>query len=122
MMDEVKIKSDLMWNLADDSLVAFCHVSSNPKQLREKLKSLLSTENKDKDDVKEHAVYANQWRFRSCRNEIHTAEYFFNNGNLDADEILRQLIHVTTNYENVSIQIHGVCSDAGGSNEGLFSA
>ena len=72
--------------------------------------------------MKEHAVYANQWRFRSCCNEIHTAEYFFNNGNLDADEILRQLIHVTTNYENISIQIHGVCSDAGGSNEGLFSA
>ena len=66
------------------------------------------------------AVYVNQWRFRSVHGVLHNAEFFFNDGSLDGDELLDQLTHVLLSYELVGAKVLGIVSDAGGNNAGLI--
>ena len=71
-------------------------------------------------DAKEPAVYVNQWRFRSTNNVVHNSNFFFNNGSLDGDELLSQMIHVVCGYKKMGATINGLLCDPGGSNRGLF--
>jgi hypothetical protein len=66
------------------------------------------------------AVYVNQWRFRSAYGVQNNAEFFFNDGSLNRDEILDQLTHVLLSYELVGAKVLGIVSDAGGNNAGLI--
>ena len=117
-VDEVTIKSDLVWNVKNNEITGFCNVGTSSKTLKDQLKRILA--NEDDDDSDYQPVMANQWRFRSVFNEHYTSEFFFNNGSLDSDEMMRQLLQVLTNYESIGVAIHGVCCDGGGANEGLF--
>jgi len=117
-IDKVTVKSDLVWNVKNNKITGFCNVGTLPKILKEQLKRILS--NDDKDDTDCHSVMANQWRFQSVFNEHHTSEFFFNNGSLDSDEMMRQLLEVLTNYKSIGVAVQGVCCDGGGANEGLF--
>lgn len=117
-VDEVTIKSDLVWNVKNNEITGFCNIGTSPKILKEQLKSVLA--NEDDYGTDGHAVMCNQWRFRSVFNEHYTSEFFFNNGSLDSDEMMRQLLEVLTNFESIGVAIHGVCCDGGGANEGVF--
>jgi hypothetical protein len=66
------------------------------------------------------AVYVNQWRYRSTYGVLHNAEFFFNDGSLNGDELLDQLTHVLLSYELVGAKVLGIESDAGGNNAGLI--
>jgi hypothetical protein len=66
------------------------------------------------------AIYVNQWHFRSTYNVCHNAEFFFNTGSLDGNDMLHQLIHVILSYELIGVKILGLVSDAGGNNAGLI--
>jgi hypothetical protein len=118
-MDEVKIKSDLVWNSANDEILGFCNIGTSPKVLQDALLRMTSDdatyESKDR-----HAVQVNQWVFRSAKNDIFMAEFFYNTGSLDSDDLLRQLLHVVGSCESIGLQVYGICCDAGGPNEGLF--
>jgi hypothetical protein len=66
------------------------------------------------------AVYVNQWRFRFAYGVLHNAKFFFNDGSLDGDELLDQLIPVLLSYDLVGAKVIGIVSDAGGNNAGLI--
>ena len=65
-------------------------------------------------------MYAKQWRFRSTNNLVHNADFFFNNGSLDGNELIRQMIQVVVSYEFIGVKIFGIVSDAGGGNTKMF--
>ena len=62
------------------------------------------------------AVYVNQWRFRSTKSITHNADFYFNKGSLDGNELVRQFIDIVTSYEMIGIKIYGMVSDGGGGN------
>ena len=57
-----------------------------------------------KNPQKKATVYANQWRFRSTNNLVHNADFFFNNGSLDGNELIRQMIQVVVSYEFIGVK------------------
>jgi hypothetical protein len=68
----------------------------------------------------EPALYVNQYCFNGVFGERHNANYFYNKGSLTGYAILRQIIHVISCYDMINVEIHGICSDAGGGNARLF--
>jgi hypothetical protein len=119
MMDEIKLKSDVACNCRNKEIVGF--VGKNDKiSLRDEFAGLLESPEKKEEETKSLAVYANQWRFRSLYNKTHDAEFFFNSGCLNSDELLRQCLHAVTCYEMSGVEILGLVSDAGGPNSGLL--
>ena len=70
---------------------------------------------------KQIVVYANQWRFRLIRGVTNHIDYYFNAGFMDSNMILNQFIDVIMSYEKISVQVNGLVSDGGGSNEKIFN-
>jgi hypothetical protein len=66
------------------------------------------------------SLTVNQYRFRSANNHTHTGEFFFNNGSLSGDELLRQVKQVIFGYEIIGVRIYGIVCDGGGNNARLF--
>ena len=52
---------------------------------------------------------------------MHNCELFFNSGNLDGDEFLREAMHVTTCLELVGVKIFAYVADAGGANKWMYN-
>ena len=67
------------------------------------------------------SVYANQWRFRSTKGVVHNADFYYNKGSLDGNEIIRQFIDVVSAYELMGVKIYGIVSDGGGGNTKFFN-
>ena len=65
-------------------------------------------------------VYANQWIFRSTKDDVHNVFYYFNKSILTCNDIVEQFIDVLLYYENLGIQIYGLVCDGGGSNESFL--
>ncbi len=75
------------------------------------------------DDTKSSysvSLSVNQFRFRSAANHTHTGEFFYNNGSLSGDELLRQIKQVIMGYEMIGVRIIGLSCDGGGNNARLF--
>jgi hypothetical protein len=68
----------------------------------------------------EHPLKVNQFRFRSIDNRTHTGEFFFNNGSLSGDELLKQTKQVIFGYEMAEAKILGLALDGGGNNARLL--
>ena len=79
----------------------------------------MQNDNDDEDDGVDMASYVNQFRIRTARNVTANVEFFFNNRSLHGDEILFQLLHVTSQLNNVNMQVLMLCMDAGGNNSRL---
>eukprot|EP00536_Pseudo-nitzschia_multiseries_P009562 jgi/Psemu1/23564/gm1.23564_g len=73
-----------------------------------------TTSEKDKDPYFEPATYVNVFRARTARNQTFNVAYFFNSGSLDADDVLRQLLHVIAALEFVDLKVMLQMSDAEG--------
>ena len=65
-------------------------------------------------------MYVNQWRFRSTKGLVHNADFYFNTGYLDANELVRQFVEVATSYEKIGVKLFGVVSDRGGGSTNFF--
>ena len=82
---------------------------------------ILNDSDKPSEELsKKSTVYVNQWRFRSTNNLVHNADFFFNNGSLDGNELIRQMIQVVMSYEFIGVKVFGIVSDAGGGNTKMF--
>ena len=49
-----------------------------------------------------------------------TTQIFFNNGSLDGNELIRQMMLVVLSHEFIGVKIFGIVSDAGGGNTKMF--
>ena len=119
MLDEVKLKNGIAYNCKSNAVTGFLPEHMDTKNVYQNIlnKSSCST---NEDSSKKATVYANQWRFRSTLNLVHNADFFFNNGSLDGNELIRQMILVISSYEFIGVKIFGIVSDAGGGNSKMF--
>ena len=62
------------------------------------------------------AMYVNLWRLRTTKNVAYNCEFFFNNGSLTGDELLRQFLRVVGHCELIGVSILGLLNDAAGLN------
>lgn len=60
-VDEVTIKSDLVWNVKNNEITGFCNIGTSSKTLKDQLRRILA--NEEDDDTDYQPVMANQWRF-----------------------------------------------------------
>ena len=67
----------------------------------------------------------NQWRFRSSEkisdssHTLHNGPFFYNGGKSSGDMFLGELMWCKVCYAIINVVVVGLCSDMGGSNEGL---
>jgi hypothetical protein len=120
LFDEVKLKSDMAWNCRTNKVVGFC-THGGKLDLKDQLRSLIQSPDDVHETRRVPAIYANQWRFQSVYNEGCSCKFFFNSGNLDGDELLRETTHVTTCLELVGVKILAYVANAGGANERMYN-
>jgi hypothetical protein len=112
MVDEMKLKHGVLWNSQTGEAVG---LADDMLDLQSIMKRLFSKEG----DVVKPAVYVNQWRYISInagKPEGWMCGFFFNDGSLTGDTILRQFDHVVVACESINSRVYGVVLDAGGSN------
>ena len=120
----MKLKTGIYWRSSDHKACGFASCSST-MSLTDSIRDMIQDEENEHDEIFQEkyapAIYVNQWRFQSTYNVIHNAEFFFNTGSLDGNDMLQhQLIHVILSYELIGVQILGLVSNAGGNNAGLI--
>jgi hypothetical protein len=76
----------------------------------------------DFDESRKIAKKVNLFRIQTTYGVSANLEYFYNAGTLSGDDLMEQLLRVILLCEIVFVMIVSICSDAGGSNSGLFSA
>ena len=81
--------------------------------------SNLSTENDS--SYMSAASYANVFRVRTEKNHAWNVAYFLNDGTLDGDALIKQILYVITCCELAGLQVQSLVSDAGGNNFRAFS-
>ena len=67
------------------------------------------------------ASYANVFRVRTEKNHAWNVAYFLNDGTLDGDTLIKQILYVITCCELAGLQVQSLVSDAGGNNFRAFS-
>ena len=117
MMDEIKLKNGISFNCKSKEIVGFIPEEMDTKNMLENILDM----NKKHKKGKVVSVYANQWRFRSTKGLVHNSDFYFNNGSLNGNELVRQFIDVVTSYESIGIKIYGIVSDGGGGNTKIFN-
>ena len=112
MCDEMKLKHGVLWNSQTGEAVG---LADDMLDLSSVLKHLLSEEG----DVVKPAVYVNQWRYISIgidKCEGWMCGFFFNDGSLTGDTLLRRFDYVTLCCESIGAHVYGLVMDAGGNN------
>ena len=112
MTDEMKLKHGVLWNSMTGEAVG---IADDMLDLNAVLKRLLS----DEGDVVKPAVYVNAWRYIAIRadgTEGWMCGFFFNDGSLTGDTLLRQFDYVTLCCESIGSKVYGLVLDAGGNN------
>ena len=108
----MKLKHGVLWNSQTGKASG---LAKDMLDLSSVLKRLLSEEG---DEVKP-AGSVNVWKcivFGETKLEGWTVGFFFNDGSLTGDTLLRQFDYVTLLVESVNVRVHGLCMDAGGNN------
>ena len=104
MLDEVKLKNGIAYNCNSNEVTGFIPEHMDTKNVYQDILNK-STKTTDAEISKKATVYANQWRFRSTLNLVHNADFFFNSGSLDGNELIRQMIQVIVSYEFIGVKI-----------------
>jgi len=124
LFDEVKLTSGVMWNATNDDLRGFCCGTTGSaedlKDLLEELYDTTSEEAVDCDGEGRDGIYCNQWLARNPYGTTLVGEFFYNDGNLDGNEIMRQFLQVTTSAAIANLKTVGLVSDMGGSNDRFY--
>ena len=116
MFDKGKFKNGISFNCKSKEIVGFIPEEINTKNMLENILNI----NKKKKYGELLSVYANQWRFCSTKGIVHNADFYYNKGSLDGNELIRQYIDVVSCYELIGIKIYGMVSDGGGGNTKFF--
>ena len=97
--DELKLQWDILSHSRTKKIQGFVGNNNGFVSLRDKLANLLAdSATPNASPAPEHvpAQYVNQWRFRTIHGITHNVEFFFNNSSPTGDEMLEQVMHVTT--------------------------
>jgi hypothetical protein len=63
------------------------------------------------------AMYVNLWRLQTTKNVAYNCKFFYNNGSLAGNELLRQFLRVAGHCElAIGVSILGLLNDAAGQN------
>ena len=144
MHDELKLVNDVYWKCSNNHMVGLAASLNEFNQLLPETEvanlfltatSAIDKENDaepDKADVNrvvktnhntmdlwlsyKPAMYVNLWRLRTTKNLAHNCEFFFNNGSLTGDKLLRQFLRVVGHCELIGVRILGLLNDAAGQN------
>ena len=111
MLDKIKLKNGLAWNYMNNEVTGFISDEMNTSEFFENILGLTLDKIKNKKQI---AVYATKWRFRSTKNKVHNAKFYYNTGSLDSNEITKQFFDVLTSYEMLGMKILGIMIDGGG--------
>ena len=129
VVDEMKLKGGVYMRTSDNKIIAFSN-SYDAFRLKGEIAALIKdgkgladiiNQNLDQDNTLHHANYVNQWKFRSVYGETRNLEFFFNDGTLDGNEMLRQFLHIIMCLDVIGVEVYGLCLDGGGSNRGFVS-
>jgi hypothetical protein len=127
MFDEVKLTSGVMWNAKNDDMRGLCCGSTgSAEDLKDLLEDLFDSNTGQEDmdtDVGpgRDGIYCNQWLARNPYGATFIGEFFYNNGDLDGNEVMRQYLQVTTSAALMNLQTVGLLSDMGGANDRFYS-
>ena len=104
MCDEMKLRSDFYWNPKNRKCVGIVVEGDKDRisladEVAKLYKDGKKMANKEEDPTYSISLSVNQFRFRSADNRTHTGEFFFNNGSLSGDELLKQTKQVIFGYE-----------------------
>jgi hypothetical protein len=58
----------------------------------------------------------NVFQLKTVDGYTHNGKYFLSDGTMTGDDLIGQLTLVIIGYKSVTVNIYGVCLDAGGSN------
>ena len=118
MLDEIKLKNRIVFNVNSNEMTGFLPDHLNTTSVYQ---DIINESNKwTEKPSNKISVYANQWRFRSTHNLVYTADFFYNNGSLDGNELIRQMMQIVLSYEFIGVKIFGIISDTGGGNTKMF--
>ena len=109
------MKHGVLWNSQTGKLTG---LARDMLDLNSVLKMLLS----EKGDKPKPAVYVNCWKvsiFTENGMEGRMVGFFFNDGSLTANTLLRQYNYVIICLKSINVHIFGKCHDAGGGNSRL---
>ena len=126
----MKLKSGCVWNTSDGRLMGFIDDGFDSDLLRDDFMSLInldyskqsntSTEHNEskKDETpttsfKTMAKYVNVFRLVLFNGISKNIAFFYNNGTLNSNQLLQQILHVYTMLSFCGIEIYGILSDAG---------
>ena len=122
MFDEVKLTSGLMWNAKNDDLRGLCcGTTGSAEDLKEMLEDLILDDTTTNDNKEADGIYCNQWLARNPFGATLVGEFFYNQGNLDGNEIMRQFLQVSTCAAIANLETVGLVSDMGGANERFYN-
>ena len=124
MFDEVKLTSGVMWNATNDDLRGLCcGTTGDVEDLKDLLEDLYDTTSNDdtsNTDEGRDGIYCNQWLARNAFGTTLVGEFFYNEGNLDGNEMMRQFLQVTTSAAIANLTTIGLVSDMGGANDRFY--
>jgi hypothetical protein len=108
------LKAGLWWNSANHDL---CGFEGDCKDFDGEVWDLLQSSNRP---AKKLATAVNQYKFRSVTGKSFNCEYFYNPGSLSGRTTVKQCLSVIKMLEAINCRVHGIATDAGGSNAKLF--
>ena len=124
MFDEVNLTSGVMWNATNDDLRGLCcGTTGDVEDLKDLLEDLYDTGSNDMagdEGEGRDGIYCNQWLARNPYGTTLVGEFFYNEGNLDGNEIMRQFLQVSTSAALANLTTVGLVSDMGGSNDRFY--
>jgi hypothetical protein len=98
--------------------------TGNKEDLKDLLQDLLEEDEKRKDDknkdVHVEGIYCNQWLARNPLGGTLLGEFFYNHGDLDGNEVMRQFLQVSPSAALAKLETVGLVSDMGGPNERFY--
>ena len=132
MFDEIKVRSGVAYNPKNGKTMGFTS-SKNGRNMSfaEEIMDLANSSvcssadddnsfsNKELEQSQHYvgaATYCNIWRARTDYNQTYNVGYFFSCGDMDGDDVVKQLLQVITACEVVGINVSWQMSDAGGAN------
>ena len=128
LFDEVKLTSGVAWNSRNDEFRGLCcGTKGSLQELKDNLEDLeellIDTRKSDTTTCSgegRNGIYCNQWLARNPFGTTLLGEFFYNEGNLDGNEIMRQFLQVTTSASLAGLETIGLVSDMGGSNDRFY--
>ena len=107
IFDEIKIRCGVAYNASTGKEIGFTSskAAKSLKFVDEILSFIKESNNGEETETSleynedRAATYANVWRIRTYRNETWNVGYFYNDGYLDSDELLKQLLIILSSCE-----------------------